>query len=234
MHPPKSRPWHFWSEESGLTGLLIFSVAYMFAMCALGRFALGDLVARLLFSFIIVAGILATFRQRLVRFFAIVLAGASLILTWLEHIHPVKIVVFLDAILALIFIGFLLAVLIVQVFGAGRVTAHRIRGAIVVYLLLGGLWSYFYFIVALVISPAFHFPHPLVVADYRALMRSLTYFSYITLTTTGFGDITPTLPLTRTLAMFEALAGQLYLVITMARLVSLAIISRTDNLHSKK
>jgi len=54
--------------------------------------------------------------------------------------------------------------------------------------------------------------------------RPLTYFSFITLTTTGYGDVTPAIPLTRTLAMFEALTGQLYLVITLARLVSLAVI----------
>jgi hypothetical protein len=63
--------------------------------------------------------------------------------------------------------------------------------------------------------------------------RLLTYFSFVTLTTTGFGDITPTHPLTRTLAMFEALAGQLYLVITLARLVSLGIVGQKDDVHHK-
>ena len=58
--------------------------------------------------------------------------------------------------------------------------------------------------------------------------RLLTYFSFITLTTTGFGDIIPVHPLTRTLAMFEALAGQLYLVITLARLVSLAVVHKKE------
>jgi voltage-gated potassium channel Kch len=59
------------------------------------------------------------------------------------------------------------------------------------------------------------------------------YFSYITLTTTGYGDITPFAPLTRTLAMFEALTGQLYLAIMLARLVSPAIMGQKDNLYGQ-
>jgi voltage-gated potassium channel Kch len=51
----------------------------------------------------------------------------------------------------------------------------------------------------------------------------LTYFSFITLTTTGYGDITPVYPVARLLTMFEALVGQLYPAITLARLVSLAV-----------
>jgi len=118
----------------------------------------------------------------------------------------------LNNILRLLFLSFLLAVLIVRVFGGGPVTAHRIRGAIVVYLLLGGRWGVLYPVVALTIPYVFRFPEGLAVSDPEALSRILTYFSFTTLTTTGFGDITPTHPLARTLAMFEALAGQLFLV----------------------
>jgi hypothetical protein len=67
-------------------------------------------------------------------------------------------------------------------------------------------------------------------SDPEALQRQLAYFSYITLTSTGYGDITPVHPVARLLAMFEALAGQLYLAITLARLVSLEIMHRQEKL----
>ena len=73
-------------------------------------------------------------------------------------------------------------------------TAHRIRGAIVVYLLLGGVWSLLYHLVALTIPHSFHLPGGLAAADPVALQRILTYFSFTTLTTTGFGDVTPAHP----------------------------------------
>jgi hypothetical protein len=229
MKLSRLHPTNFWTIESGLTGLLIFTLAYFFVVCALGHFVFGNFVADLLFSLIIVAGVLTTFQQRWLHFLAIVLAVVILTLTWWNHFHPEDSLLFLDTLLKIIFLGLLLAVLIVQVFGAGPVTAHRIRGAIVVYLLLGGMWSLFYFLVALTIPQAFHWLDGRPPGNPPALQRALTYFSFITLTTTGYGDITPFSPLTRTLAMFEALTGQLYLVITMARLVSLAIMGQKDD-----
>jgi hypothetical protein len=225
MNPSKHRHlWDFWSAERGLTGLLIFTLAYLFVVCALGDFSFGALVGRVMFCLIIAAGILTTFRQRWLRFLVIMMALVSFVLTWLEHLHPELILNLLNSVCGMLFLILLLAILIVQVFQAGAVTPHKIRGAIVVYLLIGGMWSFFYYIIALTIPNSFNWPKTLHVGDLQAVQQTLTYFSFITLTTTGYGDVTPALPLTRTLAMFEALAGQLYLVITLTRLVSLAII----------
>jgi Ion channel len=218
--------WDFWTAESGLTGLLIFTLAYLFVVCALGDFNFGALVGRLMFSLIIVAGVLTTFRQRWLRYLVIVLALASFSLIWLEHIYRLRTLTILNPAFGMLFLFFLLAILIVQVFRRGEVTPHKIRGAIVVYLLLGGMWAFFYFIIALNIPHSFNWPEGMAVGDLQAVQQTLTYFSFITLTTTGYGDVTPAIPLTRTLAMFEALTGQLYLVITLARLVSLAVVGR--------
>jgi hypothetical protein len=218
--------WDFWTTESGLTGLLIFTLAYLFVICALGDFNFGALVGRLMFSFIILAGVLTTFRRRWVRFLVIVLAAASFTFVWLEHLYHYRSLTVLNTAFGLLFLILLLATLIVQVFRSEVVTPHKIRGAIVVYLLIGGMWSFFYFMIVLTIPHAFNWPKGMVVGDLQAVQQTLTYFSFITLTTTGYGDVTPAIPLTRTLAMFEALAGQLYLVITLARLVSLAVVCR--------
>lgn len=211
-----------------MTSLLIFFLAYLFVVCALTEFSCGDLVADFFFSLIIVAGVQTTFKQRWVRVFVIGLAVITLAITWQQEIHPVAGLAILNTVLRLVFLGFLFAVLIVQVFGAGPVTAQRIRGAIVVYLLLGGMWSLLYSLVALTTPHSFHLPEGLATGDSAALGRVLTYFSFTTLTTTGFGDITPIRPLSRTLVMFEALTGQLYLVITLARLVSQAIMGQKE------
>ena len=121
-------------------------------------------------------------------------------------------------------LAFLLIVVVLQVFGEGPVTGHRIRGAIVVYLLLGALWALLYQLMVVTIPHAFRLPEGIAIDDTNALQRLLIYFSFITLTTTGYGDITPLHPVARLLTMFEALVGQLYPAITLARLVSLAIV----------
>ena len=222
MHLSKLHPRHFWSSESGLTGLLIFFLGYLIFLFSLSDFSFGRLVARLLFSLIIIAGVVTTFKQRWLHGFAIVLAVVILALTWVEEIRPGVTLTILNAGLSLIYLGFLLAAVGVQVFGEGPVTGHRIRGAIVVYLLLGGIWALLYQVLALTIPQAFRLPEGLV-GDSDALQRLLTYFSFITLTTTGYGDITPVHPVARLLTMFEALVGQLYPAIILARLVSLAV-----------
>ena len=222
-------PRHYWSEERGLTSLLVFSLVYLFVICALTNFSFAVKVADLFFALIIVAGVLTTFKQRWVRFFAISLAVASLSIIFEQSLYPGGPLAIVDLLLKLIFIGLLLAVLIVQVFKSGPVTAHRIRGAIVVYLLLGGAWGLLYRLIHLTTPHAFHLAAGVAATNPESLQRLLDYFSFITLTTTGFGDITPTNPLTRTLAMFEAMTGQFYLVVTMARLVSQAIMCRQDN-----
>ena len=178
MKLTKPQPWHFWSAESGLTGLLIFTLAYLFVVCALGDFSFGGLVGRVLFSLVIIAGVAATFRQRWVRFFVIVLAVIGLTLTWIAHIRQERSLIILSAIIGMLFLLLLLAFLIVQVLRAGTVTAHRLRGAVVVYLLIGGMWSFFYFVIALTIPDAFNWPKGLATDDWQAVQQVLTYFSF--------------------------------------------------------
>jgi hypothetical protein len=223
MNPSRLHPRHFWSTESGLTGLLIFTLGYLIVVNSLSEFSFGRLTARLLFSLIIVAGVLTTFKQRWLHGFAIVLAVASLGLNWVEEIRPGGALTTLNACLSLIYLGFLLAMVVGQVYGEGPVTGHRIRGAIVIYLLLGALWALLYQVVALTIPQAFRLPDGMAAGDPDALQRLMTYYSFITLTTTGYGDITPVHPVARTLSMLEALVGQLYPAITLARLVSLGV-----------
>ena len=113
-------PRRFWSAESGMTGLLLFLVVYLFVVCALHDFSFGDLVADLLFSVIILAGVLTAFRQRWVRPSAIPWQWPLWPSPGAEHFQPEGSLILLNIVLKLIFLGFLLAVLIVQVLGRDR------------------------------------------------------------------------------------------------------------------
>jgi Ion channel len=227
MNPLKLHPRHFWSSESGLTGLLVFILGYLIVFNTLSEFSLGRLAARLFFSLIVIAGVLTTFKQRWLHRVAIVLAVAILILSWFEEFRPGHVLAILNTGLSLLYLGFLLATLVLQVFRQGKVTGHRICGAIVVYLLLGAIWALLYQLVALTIPQAFRLAEEFA-GNPDALQRQLSYFSFITLTTTGYGDITPIHPVARLLVMFEALAGQLYLAVTLARLVALAVMHQNE------
>jgi hypothetical protein len=228
MNLSKFHPCHFWSTESGLTALLVFTLVYLIVLNTLSDFSFGGVVARLFFYLIVLTGVLTTFKGKWLHGFAIVLAVAILAFNIVEEIRPGRLVTILKASLSLLYLGLLLATLVMQVFRGGRVTGHRIAGAIVVYLLIGALWALLYQLVALTIPQAFRLPEDLAGTDPDELQRLLNYFSYITLTSTGYGDITPIHPVARLLAMFEALTGQLYLAITLARLVSLAVMHQQE------
>jgi hypothetical protein len=104
------------------------------------------------------------------------------------------------------------------VFAGGRVSSHRIVGAILLYLLVALAFVALYLIVGLSAPDAFN---NLSFDDAPDLTSKLIYFSCTTLTTVGYGDITPVNPFARSLSNLEAIVGQLYPAILIARLVTL-------------
>jgi len=118
----------------------------------------------------------------------------------------------------------LIGMVLVKVFEAGPVTVHRIIGAIVVFMLIGNLWAVIFQFLYGYIPNSFQFPASS--ADLGADPATFLYFSYTTLTTTGYGEIIPAHALTRTLANIEQLIGVLYPAVLIGRLVSLVVAKR--------
>jgi ion channel len=104
------------------------------------------------------------------------------------------------------------------VFAPGRITYHRVVGAILLYLTIGLVFVALYTLVGATSSNAFA---GLTVAERVSLPSDLIYFSFTTLTTVGYGDIVPVHPVARSLSNLEAIVGQLYPATLLARLVSL-------------
>lgn len=121
--------------------------------------------------------------------------------------------------------GFNLAVTLLvarHVFGPGRVTAHRVRGAVLLYLNIAALFAIAF---GAILS---HWPGSIIMTTGAQLSpvpgtrsAALTYFSLATITTTGYGDVVPVLPLARSLANMEAVIGQLFPATLLARTVAL-------------
>lgn len=112
------------------------------------------------------------------------------------------------------------AIVAQAVFRAGRVTYHRIIGAILLYLLIALAFGTLFIFIGLAFPDAFR---ELKFEDSPAVANSAFYLSLVTLTSTEYGDIVPVHPIARSLCNVESIVGQLYPATLLARLVTLEL-----------
>jgi hypothetical protein len=105
------------------------------------------------------------------------------------------------------------------VFGPGRVTAHRVRGAIALYLAIAIIFAWLYRLIAGVVPGAFSGLK--FVAGQHGALSPFLYYSMTSLTTLGLGDITPISEFARSLTVLEALLGQIFPAVILARILTL-------------
>ncbi len=121
------------------------------------------------------------------------------------------------AIATLLFIGF---VILRRIFKHPVVTSGTVSAALVVYLIFGVIWARAYWLLEHLRPDSFT---GLSGTESVVLQRDLFYYSYVTLSTLGYGDISPASAVARSLAITEATIGQLYLVVMVAGLVGLSL-----------
>jgi len=129
------------------------------------------------------------------------------------------------------FLGYIVVLLLRDILSHRTVTAETIRGAVTIYILLGVFWITIYAVILVLRPEAFVFSDALraeVGTNANQHFSVLEYFSFVTLTTLGYGDISPVSPLARVAATTEAVVGQLFIAITIARLVGLQVSSRRE------
>ncbi|KPJ95304.1 MAG: hypothetical protein AMJ55_04100 [Gammaproteobacteria bacterium SG8_15] len=107
-----------------------------------------------------------------------------------------------------------------QVLFTGAVDQNKILGAICIYLLMGLIWAVIYLLVGQIIPDSFNGQ---VTTPWYDNFPDFVYFSFVSLTTLGFGDISPAVPITRFLVYMEAIVGQFYLAILVASLVGIRV-----------
>lgn len=106
------------------------------------------------------------------------------------------------------------------------VDGDKICGAISAYLLMGIIWSFIYTLFYYLNPASFSVPEAWLTTDTVNSFWSI-YFSFTTLTTLGYGDVTPEIPLTQSYAVMEAAVGQVFLAVIIARLIALHITYHT-------
>jgi len=117
----------------------------------------------------------------------------------------------------MLFSGFVFVIVLGKVVGAEEVDFDTLLGAVSVYLLIALIWTASYMIIHQLDPGAFHLIH----GETRPFFHQFLYFSLTTLTTLGYGDITPLSPFAQTWATMEAVVGTFYMAVLVARLVGM-------------
>ncbi|HEX6441164.1 MAG TPA: ion channel [Stellaceae bacterium] len=219
---------HTWQDrvrDPSLTALLVIEVCAIFLAAPLAAKGLpiARLVADSLVVMVLVIVVLLSHRRGATVLLLIGLAGiAAGLLLSLARVSVLAMLLHRAG--DLVAFGTLIWVVAHAVYAPGRITFHRLQGAMVLYLSTATIFGAAYGLIWELSPDAF--------ANVRALphgpqeVGTMLYFSLTTLTTTGYGDIVAVDPLARSLANLEAVLGQFFLAITVARLVTLELQDR--------
>ncbi len=209
---------------SGRVGLLRFSAVQFLVMLALfivsapfvEKLPNGTFIDGSILTAVLISGVLAVGRSRRILIVALVLVAPAVIGRWAHEFQPkLPNGVFLAP--ALVFIVFLIGHLLFFILRAPRVDAEVLCAGLSAYLLLGMAWMFAYLLLpedsfGFTVGPA---------TDHVMTAFNAYYFSFITMTTVGYGDIVPMSDVARMLATVEAVTGTLFMAVMIARLVSL-------------
>ena len=219
----------FLTTDASLTFLLISLFILLFVLYPLVE--PGTITHYLLDALsllVLISGAYTVSDRRRVLFPCIGLAAVTFSLQILLYVSPDRFLLMLRVASLMLFLSVVTGAVLYKVLRKGRVTAHRVGGAIAVYLMLGLIWASAYSLIFIHDPESFDLGRPIEATDELSEIQTkgtgrLVYFSFVTMTTLGYGDITPKSDAAGSLAILQALTGQIYLVVILARLVSLVV-----------
>jgi hypothetical protein len=192
-----------------------------------GETVLARLVLLVCFSAVLFSAMYAVSENRRVFTLAVALAVPVLGGRWLGYFLESGFLALMAHSGAVLFLGFTASIVLAHVLKDEEVTGDKINGAICVYLLIGLTWGLLFSIIEAIRPGSFQMAQALDGGTEETLSL-FVYYSFVTMTTVGYGDVLAATPVTRSLSIVEAVIGQIYLATLIARLVGLHIAHSID------
>ena len=216
------QPWT--SNHTKFTILLVALVTVTLLHGVAGQLNAGYAVVEVTTLVVNAAGLYAVCRMRR----HVLIGGALMLCTLVANLMNVATGmssprwIALDAAMSAALNGYFVALILLEIFDGRRIKGDDILGSICAYLLLAIFWASIYSLVQVFVPGAFAVGGEVVerLAEHR-----LVYFSFVTLSTLGYGDVTPAAPIVQDLAVLAAVSGVFYLATLVAVLVSRSLAS---------
>ncbi len=214
----------------GRYGSLLLTLACLIIFQPFVVTAVGKFLLEMLFIAALFAGLRAIEIKRGLLRFEVVLLVTSLVLGFAGSLLDHHLLFGLGLVGESLFLSIVAIAILFDLFQSKKVSGDTMAGAVCVYLLISLIFSYLYVLVELCSPASFSFTqgqagmHLWLSKEFS----SFFYFSLITMTTVGYGDVTPVSKAARTCASLEAILGQVYLTILVARLVGMHLLHQQE------
>jgi len=215
--------------------MLLVSLAALFAATALvftfeayGNRLLAGIVVACLFDLVLLSAVNVVCDTRRTMAVAISFAVPAIVCNLLHVITRSTVVAVTSNLLSLCFISIVVVLVLAFLLRHEQIDANMICASLCVYLMIGMIWSLLFSLCAVLHPDSFVYAYtdllerPEMAFGAESSLNPI-YYSFVTLTTLGYGDIVPFSPPAKMLAVLEAIVGQIYLTVLVARLVGLHI-----------
>lgn len=212
----------FWNHERSLKALLIYLSLSLFVWMPMPAYRWwGFIISDFLFYLIILSGVFAVltrWRRQLI-FITIALLTCSIrVISFFSDNQGLLLASYVVSIMFFVLLG---RMVVFHIFKDGPVNFYRIQGSIIVFIIVGIVYAFLYTLIEALIPASFastDLTRPL-----QTSFSQFLYFSFVTMTTLGYGDMIPIGPIAKSFVIAQGMIGLLYPVIMIARLVSMEV-----------
>lgn len=145
---------------------------------------------------------------------------ATIVLSGLNHLFEQQLFIYMTLFVLLFFFVGSFVINTRQIFLEGDIDGNKIIGSITLYILLGLIWAVIYLILLTMDPHAFSGIEP---GSWQQIFSRVAYYSFVTLTTLGYGDVLPTNHIAEFFVYIEAILGVFYMAVIVASLISLRL-----------
>ncbi len=213
-----------WLYRYSFQNLLIWLLIHLTLSPFIDELPSANVILTVSISLVLFFGVYAIERRsKLLRWTTVVILAISLLLLWVDVLKIVKYPRIINTLITLIYVSLLIYSFAKYVYSSKEVNTSLICAALCLYLLMGTFWGYLYEALELV-RPGSFGGELLAKAKFPAELRqAFQYFSFVTLTTLGYGDVLPKTVGAAALCHTEAVTGQFFMAVLVARLVGIQV-----------
>jgi hypothetical protein len=221
----------------GRYGSLLLALVMLMLMQLTVDTTVGKYLLEATFIAVLLTGLRAIETKKGLLGFEVILLLVGVVLSIAGTVTNITPLFFIGNTCRVLFMIMVALTILIDLFRGRKVSGDTLAGAVCVYLLIAVIWGYFFLLIEVIVPGSFSFTqgHARMQLWISQEFFPFFYFSMVTITTVGYGDMSPVSSEAQTFATIEALIGQIYLTILVARLVGMYMVhQQSDNENSVK